>query len=590
MANPPAAAYAPGQPVTVPPDFPVTWDDPAQARQLWMLDRIHFGTIILPLVAEIWQGPIAAAFNQVAEQYHLPIRVYFRRVNGYLYSNYRLVGLPPEFLQRGLSTLEQVFPRLGRRLKKMGMAPTIRRYMNQLEPAVIQLELNWRTSWQPEIQDHLRWWQRFDLAAASLPDLLTHLQTSLQRLQRIWHIHFQLIIPMFLAVYQFNQWVRTYTNSDDPLVGFRYLQGFNNSFLQGEQALAQLARQARTLPAIRQILLQEEAGQVMPCLATCAEGQIYLAELRAFLNQYGRRGHKVDGLGEPGWREDPTPVIHLLRELLLRPDRDLTAELQTQTSERELLVGQLRDCLQNESEAVRGRAETLLHSAQTAAYLHEEHHFWIDQQVMYELRQVLLALGQRLSESCLLSVPQDVFWLPLAWLQPEAWPQETQQLKAQVQAHQQEADRNQAVTPPPALGTMPWLLPGDDPLSRVMGQALGSLVPRKEGEVTAQRWRGTAAASGIVTGRVRVIHSLAEADNWQPDEVLVVESLQPPWMSLLANAAALVTDEGGVLSHCAFVARQYGRPAVVGTGNASRILQTGQRIEVDGTRGVVRLL
>ena len=75
----------------------------------------------------------------------------------------------------------------------------------------------------------------------------------------------------------------------------------------------------------------------------------------------------------------------------------------------------------------------------------------------------------------------------------------------------------------------------------------------------------------------------------QPGDVLVAPATLPPWTPLFATAAAVVTDAGGILSHCAVVAREYRIPAVVGTGTATTTIRDGQMVEVDGTRGVVRL-
>jgi rifampicin phosphotransferase len=87
-----------------------------------------------------------------------------------------------------------------------------------------------------------------------------------------------------------------------------------------------------------------------------------------------------------------------------------------------------------------------------------------------------------------------------------------------------------------------------------------------------------------------VLRSLSEADRLEPGDVLVTEFTAPPWTPLFATAAAVVTDAGGILSHCAVVAREYGIPAVVGTGRATATIQDGQQIEVDGNAGLVRLL
>jgi pyruvate,water dikinase len=102
--------------------------------------------------------------------------------------------------------------------------------------------------------------------------------------------------------------------------------------------------------------------------------------------------------------------------------------------------------------------------------------------------------------------------------------------------------------------------------------------------------RGNPGSPGKVAGCVRVVRSLAGAGKLQPGDVLVVETTAPPWTPLFATAAAVVSDTGGILSHCAVVAREYGIPAVVGTGNATSLLVDGQLIEVDGDAGTIRIV
>ena len=76
----------------------------------------------------------------------------------------------------------------------------------------------------------------------------------------------------------------------------------------------------------------------------------------------------------------------------------------------------------------------------------------------------------------------------------------------------------------------------------------------------------------------------------QPDDVLVCPMTSPVWSILFAKVGALVTDTGGILSHPAIIAREYGIPAVVATGNATEVIRDGQQILVDGDAGVVRIL
>ncbi len=99
--------------------------------------------------------------------------------------------------------------------------------------------------------------------------------------------------------------------------------------------------------------------------------------------------------------------------------------------------------------------------------------------------------------------------------------------------------------------------------------------------------KGVAASPGTVTGTARVIHGPEDFSLMQPGDVLVAPITTPAWTPLFAMACAIVTDVGGPLSHGSIVAREYGIPAVLGTGVATRRIQTGQTITVDGSEGTV---
>jgi len=101
---------------------------------------------------------------------------------------------------------------------------------------------------------------------------------------------------------------------------------------------------------------------------------------------------------------------------------------------------------------------------------------------------------------------------------------------------------------------------------------------------------GFGGAVGVVEGVARVITSLADGESLQPGEVLVTTVTNIGWTPLFPRAAAVVTDIGAPLSHAAIVARELGIPAVVGCGNATLRVRTGDRVRVDGANGTVRVL
>ncbi len=134
--------------------------------------------------------------------------------------------------------------------------------------------------------------------------------------------------------------------------------------------------------------------------------------------------------------------------------------------------------------------------------------------------------------------------------------------------------------------TIPAGPPPDDPyFEAVRVRLLGAVEPSHE--ATDAVVVGVGGAPGVVTGTARVVRSLDEASRLSAGDVLVCEMTLPPWVPLFAVAAGVVADTGGVLSHCAIVAREFGIPAVVGTQNGTTRIPAGATHTVDGNRGIV---
>jgi pyruvate,water dikinase len=127
------------------------------------------------------------------------------------------------------------------------------------------------------------------------------------------------------------------------------------------------------------------------------------------------------------------------------------------------------------------------------------------------------------------------------------------------------------------------------PQMKVFGFDLMSLKGRRGRGGRGEVIKGVAASPGQVTAVARVLRGPEDFGQMQPGEVLVAAITTPAWTPLFAMAGAVVTDIGGPLSHGSIVAREYGIPAVLGTGVATRRIQTGQRITVDGSAGAVEL-
>jgi pyruvate,water dikinase len=234
------------------------------------------------------------------------------------------------------------------------------------------------------------------------------------------------------------------------------------------------------------------------------------------------------------------------------------------------------------------RFETLLKAAQAGGSIREDDH-WVVERVFYQMRRLALEFGRRLAEAGVLETADDVFYLSADELL-DGGSETAPPARERVNERKAEMKRFRRLTPPPMLGTMPPFEVDAGGLFAVGKKmhGIGVLPPESSGD--PQALQGIAGSPGVVRGIARVIPTLAEAGKLQPGDVLVAKATMPPWTPLFATAAAVVTDTGGVLSHCAVVAREYGIPAVVGTGRATKTFQDGQLLEVDGDAGVVRIV
>jgi len=255
--------------------------------------------------------------------------------------------------------------------------------------------------------------------------------------------------------------------------------------------------------------------------------------------------------------------------------------------------------------ALRARFDRLLALAQRYAVLREEQASWFTLGWPF-LRRAVLRLGEELRRRGAIAQVEDVFFLTKAEvearlgaaLQRGSVGQEGSRertrgnvLRAAVIARRQAWERQRRLSPPLVLG---------NPLgARLITRATDAMrvpeavTPATSAEVKAEAIEtltGMPASPGRATGPVRVIRGSEDFVRFQPGDVLVAQVTAPAWTPLFGRAAAVVTDGGSLAAHASLVAREYGIPAVVGTGDATARLRDGQRVTVDGSAGIVQLL
>jgi phosphohistidine swiveling domain-containing protein len=546
------------------PDFPVNWENPDDERLFWTRDAMHFPAPVNELEDEfLIRIAQENGFSRATEAYDMPFRLRPRLINHYLYTAVApIMGSPEE-------------------MEAMG-----KRSQEKLETAMARLGERWSGEFLPEIRQHLKYWDRFDLRGASMPELLAHLDETVTRFQRVWQIHFTVNFPMMLSMSMFEEFYRDLFGSNGAFDAYRLLQGLDNKTVETGRELWRLSREALEIPEVRKVLKEDAAADVLPALEGSTEGQEFLAKLNAYLDEYGQRGD-LWGVSYPTWAEDPTPVTKMLKDYVTQSGGGPDEELAILAAERERLLDETRELLKGYPQAVRDEFESSLKAAQEGMVLSEDHGFWIDFNSTARVRKVVMEFGRRFAEAGVIERADDVFHLTLDEVRETAERLPEPDRRELVAGRKAELERFARIQPPPALGTPPPGPPPDNPFNRMIMKFFGE-PPRLSDEPGVLR--GNPGSPGVVRGRARVLRSLPEVTDLRKGEVLVAETTAPPWTPLFATVAAVVTDTGGVLSHSAVVAREYRIPAVVGTGAATATIRSGQTIEVDGDAGIVRIL
>ena len=201
------------------------------------------------------------------------------------------------------------------------------------------------------------------------------------------------------------------------------------------------------------------------------------------------------------------------------------------------------------------------------------------------MRRMLFELGRRLVAAGAIEKPDDVFWLEGDELRDaaealDAGRTDLENLSGGVRGRKAEWRTRRHATPPPVL-----------PEGRgFLGLDVRRWLPARPEVPAGDTIEGVGASSGTIEAPAHVLRDPEDFGEMRPGDVLVAGITTPAWTPLFAIAAAVVTYVGGPLSHGSIVAREYDIPAVLGTGVATRRIESGQRIRVDGDAGTVTLL
>ncbi len=341
----------------------------------------------------------------------------------------------------------------------------------------------------------------------------------------------------------------------------------HNPTTEMDLALWVLATEIRDNPASRDAVLQRAPADLADAYRASRLPAALQAGLSTFLAQYGFRSIGEIDLGVPRWAEDPTHLLGAIANYLRLEDDALAPDAQFARGAREAeamvatLLGRVRGPRRLLLRFFLGRLRALMG-------LREAPKFHLMRRIWTPLRNLLQPVGDELASAGRIASADDVFFLTLA---------EVRAAIAGEDLHEVVAERRATFVRERARRHVPRVLLSDGTDAEI------ALVPAATGDL-----RGSPASPGSVTAKARVILSPLGA-RIEPGEILVAPSTDPGWTPLFLTAGGLVMEMGGMMSHGAVVAREYGIPAVVGVAGATERITTGRLLTVDGSAGAVSL-
>ncbi|MGH8896557.1 MAG: PEP/pyruvate-binding domain-containing protein [Egibacteraceae bacterium] len=360
-----------------------------------------------------------------------------------------------------------------------------------------------------------------------------------------------------------------------------FLRGFPSKTLEGDATLEALADRVRASDALRQAVLDTPPAALLERLREAPGGGEVLAGLERYFRDFGHQIYSLD-FAEPTQADDPAPTLRSLQVRVAGEPRDVRTLQAAIARERDACTEQTARVL---DPARRRVFRTLLGWAQRYGPGREEALFCLGAG-WPTLRRLAAELGRRLAAAGSLDAPDDVFFLETAELQAaiaaRAAGAPQSELARLAQQRRALRELRMRLRAPAAVPPKARLRLGPIDLSVFETQKRNE----DTGDPTAPL-RGFPVSPGRATAPASVILGPHDFSKMASGSILVCPTTTPAWTPLFAQAAGLVTDIGGILAHGSIVAREYGIPAVMGTGSGTRRIHHGETITVDGDRGLV---
>jgi pyruvate,water dikinase len=542
----------------------VTFPGPDEIEGFWAFDKMHAPRPLHPLSQDLVMKTLSIGFTKAQAEYDCPIVASSKAINHYFFMAFHPHpdgSVIEDRMSRYITTLDAKVPLVGKR---------------------------WTNEWLPLIRDRNEAERSVDYSGLSDSELLAKFDDMTDWMTEMWYIHGHINFALVSGAALSDLYTEV-MQPTDPTEAYQILQGYHTRPVDAAHGLWSLSRTVRNNPKLRALFDEHHPRDLAAELAKSDEGRAFLDELNTYLFDFGWRSDAVYDLADIPWRENPSiPLGNIARYINMDDSDDPMINFTRAVKLREDLTAKVRAKMA-EDPATLAKFDELFDAAKFAYPLTEDHAFYIDQMGVVLLRRFVLAVGDALARNGVIDHRDEVFLLFRDEVRDAL--ANGGDRRATVAERRASVEAAGQVTPPGALGSPPPPpQPGDfvDPFMDAIVTRLLGIKPPPD-KVDPAVIDGVAGSPGIYRGVARVVRSLDEAGDLEDGEVMVCEMTLPPWVPMFSIAGAVVSDVGGVMSHCAIVAREFNIPAVVGSVDGTTRIQTGQIVTVDGIKGNVYL-
>jgi rifampicin phosphotransferase len=533
------------------PGISVEFAEPRLASLAWERDAVHMPSALGPLA-----GDYALVLGEsLNEQYPLrlpgfPQRWYAAVWHGYVYYAFDRHATDAEW-------------------------SSIQARIDELcwERALVT-ESYWDDEVLPELRAIYARMDRIDAERGSGPAIADAWEAGWQDAERAWQLHMDVTPPVYRARAELAAVYAIAVPGASRLDANRLLDGLDTELSDMDRATETLAARASATPAVAAAL--RSGVRSVAALEALDAGGAFVAELTAVLAAHGHLGQLADDLAMPSFAEQPELYLAEVAKRLDGPPADPGERRRRLRAEADSLVEGARRALSPSPETL-ARFDRALDVARRIGPLSERHNYWIDRAVLAHLRRLVIRVGERLVVDGVIDESQDVLYLHRAEVAALLRAPRSQQ--AVVRARRNEHVANARLTPASTIGGADDGAAKDRPHFTAPGPVSGH-----------DGLRGTGASPGISRGRARIVLDVNGFARVEPGDIIVCHASNPSFVPILSIAAGLIAQVGGILSHGAVVAREFGVPAVVGVAEATTRIADGQLLEIDGTAGTIELL